>query len=97
MCTFGLFGIGWMLDWCRLPWLVKDINEKIKEENLVVEHLRARMGPNAQIIVTESSVVVTNPTAAVNTVHDSVVANGATATGGTPTQHTGEFVNLLFF
>lgn len=26
--TFGVFGIGWIIDWFRLPWLVKKTNEK---------------------------------------------------------------------
>ncbi|XP_041470854.1 uncharacterized protein LOC121420333 [Lytechinus variegatus] len=30
--TFGVFGIGWIIDWFRLPWLVKKTNEKRKAD-----------------------------------------------------------------
>ncbi|XP_002740495.1 uncharacterized protein LOC100375740 [Saccoglossus kowalevskii] len=31
-CTLGLFGIGWLIDFCRLPSLVKDINEMLERK-----------------------------------------------------------------
>ncbi len=28
--TFGLFGFGWLFDWFRLPWLLKDANRRLQ-------------------------------------------------------------------
>ncbi|XP_071476744.1 uncharacterized protein [Diadema antillarum] len=30
--TLGVFGIGWIIDWFRLPWLVKSTNRKRREK-----------------------------------------------------------------
>lgn len=36
--TFGVFGIGWLIDFCRLPWLVKDFNKCLEERKLISTH-----------------------------------------------------------
>ena len=30
--TFGCFGVGWLVDWFRMPMLVKDANRKIERK-----------------------------------------------------------------
>ena len=33
--TFGLFGVGYIVDWCRVPFLVKDANRKLSNPDMI--------------------------------------------------------------
>lgn len=39
-CTFGLFGIGWLVDMCRIPSLVREYNERLSLTPLIVQETR---------------------------------------------------------
>lgn len=39
-CTFGLFGIGWLVDMCRIPSLVREYNERLSMTPLIVQEPR---------------------------------------------------------
>ncbi|XP_041355696.1 uncharacterized protein LOC121373253 [Gigantopelta aegis] len=56
MCTFGLFGVGWIIDGCRLPCLVKDFNEAAEERKRLLAQAQSQMpGCGSQVV----NVVVT--------------------------------------
>lgn len=38
--TFGLFGIGWLVDMCRIPGLVRECNERFRMTPLIVQEPR---------------------------------------------------------
>lgn len=57
--TFGVFGIGWLIDFCRLPWLVKDFNKCLEERKLISTHTHQDVRNNPADIVPNS--VMTPP------------------------------------
>ncbi|XP_048750807.2 uncharacterized protein LOC125662600 isoform X2 [Ostrea edulis] len=44
--TFGLFGIGWLIDGCRLFKLVEDCNQEMKEQTLLRRNNQGVHNPN---------------------------------------------------
>ena len=39
-----MFGIGWLLDGCRLCYLVKEYNEDVDRQSAIIEQLIAQQG-----------------------------------------------------
>ena len=59
--TFGILGIGWIIDLCRMPFLVKDTNERKVQQLKIVDEIRQTMGPNTHVVVTVSVDGNSNP------------------------------------
>ncbi|XP_046555819.1 uncharacterized protein LOC124265070 [Haliotis rubra] len=58
-CTLGLFGIGWLVDMCRLPGLVNDYNRNYVERQLLAQQARRQLGGTVTTSVTGQTVVAT--------------------------------------
>ena len=46
--TFGLFGIGWLIDLCRMPCLVNDTNKRLEDDLAMMAEIRQQLGVNGQ-------------------------------------------------
>lgn len=46
MFTFGLLGIGWLIDFCRMPKLVENCNKEIDEREHLTRNNRSVVNPN---------------------------------------------------
>lgn len=49
--TLGLFGIGWLVDLCRMPCLVSGANERIEEELRMVAEIREQLGVQPRTVI----------------------------------------------
>ncbi|CAH1788839.1 unnamed protein product [Owenia fusiformis] len=59
--TFGLLGIGWLSDFCRLPCLVREYNRRIEEEDQLIENVTQCLPPGQNnVIITGNQIIATN-------------------------------------
>ena len=55
--TGGLFGVGWLVDMCRMPCLVAETNKRLTEDAVMMYEVREQMG-GACIVSGKSDIVV---------------------------------------
>lgn len=58
--TLGLFGVGWLVDLCRMPCLVAETNKRLQADAQLMQEIRQQMG-GAYIVTDRSNVVVCPP------------------------------------
>ncbi|XP_067653651.1 uncharacterized protein [Haliotis asinina] len=55
--TFGVLGVGWLVDFCRLPCLVKDHNKYLSERRLIAKTTQPWSGGHVSVTSTGQTVV----------------------------------------
>ncbi|XP_046555874.1 uncharacterized protein LOC124265126 isoform X1 [Haliotis rubra] len=55
--TFGVLGVGWLVDFCRLPCLVKDHNKYLSERRLIAKTIPSWSGGHVSVTSTGQTVV----------------------------------------
>jgi TM2 domain-containing membrane protein YozV len=53
----GLFGVGWLVDMCRMPCLVAEANKRLTEEAAMMHEVREQIG-GAYVVSGKSDIVV---------------------------------------
>jgi len=51
MFTLGLFGIGWLVDLFRMPWLVSGANKRLEDELRMMAEIREQLGMQPTTVI----------------------------------------------
>lgn len=54
-CTFGCLMVGWIIDFFRLPMLVREVNDAVDKEAANIQELQQRLGTRAQPVPSQGT------------------------------------------